>query len=75
MQTQLELAGDLGYLDKRLVRELMEQGREVARLINGLVSALGRCRDSEEKKCQVGTQTNSANNANSASSANEGIHQ
>ena len=42
MQTQVELAGDLGYLNKDLVSELMEQGREVARLINGLVAALGR---------------------------------
>ena len=42
MQTQVELAGDLGYLDAGLVNELMDQGREVARLINGLVSALAR---------------------------------
>jgi four helix bundle protein len=42
MQTQLELAGDLGYLDNEHVKELMDQGWEVARLINGLVSALGR---------------------------------
>jgi four helix bundle protein len=42
MQTQLELAGDLGYLDAEQVKELMDQGWEVARLINGLVSALGR---------------------------------
>jgi four helix bundle protein len=42
MQTQVELAGDLGYLNRKLVEELMDQGWEVARLINGLVSALGR---------------------------------
>lgn len=42
MQTQVELAGDLGYLDAGLVGELMDQGREVARLINGLASALGQ---------------------------------
>jgi four helix bundle protein len=47
MQTQIELAGDLGYLDAGLVNELMVQGREVARLINGLVSALGRNRVNE----------------------------
>ena len=41
LQTQLELAGDLGYLDKRLVHEAMEQGVEVARLINGLVASMG----------------------------------
>jgi four helix bundle protein len=53
MQTQLELVGDLGYLDERLVRELMDQGGEVARLINGLVSALGRDKSGEEKENQV----------------------
>jgi four helix bundle protein len=42
MQTQIELAGDLGYVEAGAVGELMDQGREVARLINGLVSALGR---------------------------------
>jgi four helix bundle protein len=42
LQTQIELAGDLGYLDAGQVSELMNQGGEVARLINGLVSALGR---------------------------------
>ncbi len=42
MQTQLELAGNLGYLDKRLVQELTEQGWEVARLINGLITVLGK---------------------------------
>ena len=41
LQTQLELAGDLGSLDKRLVHEAMEQGVEVARLINGLVASMG----------------------------------
>ena len=41
LQTQLELAGDLGYLDKRLVHEAMEHGVEVARLINGLVASMG----------------------------------
>jgi four helix bundle protein len=49
MQTQLELAGDLGYLDPRLVQELMDQGWEVARIINGLVSTLGRGKSGEEK--------------------------
>jgi four helix bundle protein len=49
MQTQLELAGDLGYLDQKLVQELIDQGWEVARIINGLVSALGRRKSGEEK--------------------------
>jgi four helix bundle protein len=48
MQTQLELAGDLGYLDEGLVGELMERGWEVARLINGLLSVLGRAKSGED---------------------------
>jgi four helix bundle protein len=42
MQTQLELACDLGYIEKAPVGELMAQGVEVGRLISGLVAALGR---------------------------------
>jgi four helix bundle protein len=48
VQTQLELAGSLGFLDRRLVQELMDQGWEVARLINGLLSVLGRSESLEE---------------------------
>jgi four helix bundle protein len=48
MQTQLELAGDLGYFDERLVRELIDQGWEVARLINGLISVMGKGKHDEE---------------------------
>ena len=47
MQTQVELAGSLGYINEKLVQELMAQGGEVARLINGLVSALGRSKSDE----------------------------
>src|SRR5208283_1973782 len=39
MQTQLELAIDLGYLDKRKGLELMDQGWEVARILNGLLKS------------------------------------
>jgi len=49
MQTQIELAGDLGYLDEKLVHELMDQGQEVARLINGLISALRQSKLDERK--------------------------
>jgi four helix bundle protein len=49
MQTQLELAGGLGYLDEKLVLELMDQGWEVARLINGLLSVLGQDKRSEDE--------------------------
>jgi four helix bundle protein len=50
MQTQLELAGDLDYFDKRLVQELIDQGWEVARLINGLLAVLGRGEGHEERE-------------------------
>ncbi|HEY1210894.1 MAG TPA: four helix bundle protein [Terracidiphilus sp.] len=49
MHTQLELAGDLGYLDEKLVTELMDQGWEVARLINGLISSLAEARTDKVK--------------------------
>jgi len=42
LQTQLELASDLGYLDRKPALQAIEQGTEVARLINGLVSAMTR---------------------------------
>ena len=48
LPTQLELTGDLGYLDKKLVNDLMEMGCEVARLINGLISVLGRDKNGDE---------------------------
>jgi four helix bundle protein len=66
MQTQLELAGDLGYFDKRFVQELMDQGWEVARLINGLLSVLGRGESQEEKIASLANSANTANNASSA---------
>jgi four helix bundle protein len=50
MQTQVELAGRLGLLDEKLVHELMTQGGEVARLINGLVTALARSKSSEDRR-------------------------
>lgn len=63
MQTQLELAADLGYLDKETERQLMEQGSEVARLINGLLASLS-------KSAMAGKPAaNSASSANTASSA------
>ena len=38
MQTQVELAIDLGYIEKGF--ELMDHGWEVARILNGLLSSL-----------------------------------
>jgi four helix bundle protein len=58
MQTQLELAVDLGYLEKEKGLELLEQGSEVARILNGLIKSL-----------RASARSNSANPANSANSA------
>jgi hypothetical protein len=74
MQTQLELAGDLGYLDKRLVQEMMDQGSEVARSINGLISSMSNTRVVTIKNDGAASLVNSANNANSASSADKRSH-
>jgi four helix bundle protein len=52
MQTQLELAGSLVYLDERLVRKLMGQGAEVARLINGLIPSLTQGKRAETQASQ-----------------------
>lgn len=49
MQTQIELAGGLGFIDEKLMQELMARGGEVARLINGLVSALARSKRAAEE--------------------------
>jgi four helix bundle protein len=59
MQTQVELAIDLGYLDKEKGSELMLAGTEVARLLNGLLKSL-----------RSSTRPSSANTANTANSAN-----
>jgi four helix bundle protein len=40
LQTQTELAIDLGYLDKGKGGQLFEQGEEVARIVNGLLKSL-----------------------------------
>jgi hypothetical protein len=69
MQTQLELAGDLGYLDEKLVRELMDRGWEVARLINGLISSMVVIKKGEKEAVRSALGGNSANTANSANFA------
>ncbi|MGA9061300.1 MAG: four helix bundle protein [Terracidiphilus sp.] len=40
MQTQLELAIDLGYLERGKGSEVMKQAWEVARILNGLLKSL-----------------------------------
>jgi four helix bundle protein len=58
MQTQLELAIDLGYVDKKEGLELMEEGWAVARILNGLLKSL-----------RAGARPNAASSANPANSA------
>ena len=64
MQTQLELAIDLGYLEKKNGSELMEQALEVGRILNGLLRSL------RAHAALTGASCNSANSANSANTAN-----
>jgi len=66
MQTQIELAGDIGYLSNEQVSKLMEQGAEVARLINGLLASMSGAGTS------VRAETDSANPASTANSARKG---
>lgn len=64
LQTQIELAEELGYLKGESVRAFLEQAAEVARLLNGLVASLTRA----ERE----TRANTASSANAASSALKG---
>ena len=54
LQTQTELAIDLGYLDRKKGSELLEQGAEVGRVLNGLLRSFRS------------SSANPANNANPA---------
>jgi len=40
LQTQIDLAGDLGFIDKMAVKELLDLAIDVAKLINGLLGVL-----------------------------------
>lgn len=40
LQTQMELAGSLGFLDKKCAEGLLDLSIEVAKLINGLIGSL-----------------------------------
>jgi four helix bundle protein len=61
MQTQLELATNLGYLKTEGSFELMNEGSDVARLINGLLKSLSATPGA--------THSNTAGSANAASPA------
>ena len=71
LQTQVELAGDLGFIDAEEVRSFMDQSMEVARLINGLISSLREERQSSRASL---TPLTARSAANSASSARKGLH-
>jgi len=71
VQTQIELAHDLGHIDTGELRKFMEQGREVARLINGLITAL---RDSARQSRGSLTPLSAQSAANSADSAQKRPH-
>src|SRR5208283_4078453 len=68
LQTQVELAIDLEYLDKEEGRQLMEQGSEVARVLNGLLKSLGS--GTAGREASLANPANSANPANPANPAN-----
>jgi four helix bundle protein len=57
LQTQLELACDLGFLNEVQRSEIAHRSAEVARLINGLLASLSRTRKRlEEADAQDATQ-------------------
>ena len=65
MQTRVELATDLSYIDKEDGRQVMEQATEVARILNGLLKSL---------RSGAATSTDSGgNSASTANSANSAI--
>ncbi len=68
LQTQVELAADLGYFDKEIGRQLMEQSAEVARIMNGLIASLRSAADAGDGG------TNAASSANAANSASRKAH-
>ena len=47
MRAQLYVAFDLGYMDERTFRGLLEQAEEVSRIVNGLHASVGQVRHSQ----------------------------
>jgi four helix bundle protein len=66
LQTQIELAAGLGYLEKQGASALLDQGSEVARLLNGLIASL--------RQRSASAETNTANSASAANLAQQGPH-
>ena len=57
VQTQLELSGDLGFLDQDVAKTLNADAAEVGRLLNGLITSIrndiSRIRDDESAEIAV----------------------
>jgi four helix bundle protein len=66
LQTQIELARDLSFLDAEAVRKFMEQATEVARLINGLITSMREVKVQARVPPTPLTARSAANSANSA---------
>jgi four helix bundle protein len=66
LQTQVELACDLGYNGSDKLKGFMEQSSEVARLINGLITSLREVRSVAKKILTPLTARSAANSASSA---------
>jgi four helix bundle protein len=65
LQTQIELAHDLKFVSEEDFDRVMEQGSEVARIVNGLITSLKGSTESTHR-------ANSASSANNANSAQQG---
>jgi four helix bundle protein len=66
LQTQIELAFDLGYISDEKLQDFMEKSSEVARLINGLITCLREQRSPAKKVLTPLTARSAANSASSA---------
>jgi four helix bundle protein len=66
LQTQIELAFDLGYISSEKLSEFMNQSSEVARLINGLITSLRAMRSAVKNPLTPLTSRSEANSASSA---------
>jgi len=63
VETQMELAHNLGYLDAEESARFMEQGCEVARLINGLITALREPKGQSRRSLAPPTARSAASSA------------
>ena len=66
LQTQVELSYDLGYICVEKLKDFMGKSSEVARLVNGLITALRDLREPAKKNITPLTAQSAANSASSA---------